>query len=338
MTGAPGGAASASGRRQVFLHVGTHKTGTTAVQILLDRHAADLEARGYAYPPLAHTPPAPNGHHNFAWEITRDRRFDPACGTIEQLLSWLEHSPHHAILSSEDFEGAIYHQRGFAGFIQRLRDTGRDVTFVVYLRRQADYAESLYQTMVRLEMPHTFEEYAREILETGRFAWREWIFAFDYADLLERLRACSGAGLVVRSYETPVQPPLVTDFFAAVGLDAAEIGAEAGFAANVRPPLFDCLAAFWQNRRGTPLDAADAEMVRYLSDYFNRRGLGMSPELRGAFAARFEASNRSVCETYGLPVWEAEPGGNAAAGPTLDELFSERLLETFSRLSMLLAR
>jgi hypothetical protein len=27
-----------AGRRRIFLHVGTHKTGTTAIQMVLDRH------------------------------------------------------------------------------------------------------------------------------------------------------------------------------------------------------------------------------------------------------------------------------------------------------------
>jgi hypothetical protein len=63
--------------KKIYIHCGFHKTGSTAVQIALSQNAERLRTEGYLY---AHTGLVGDrmrqGHHNIAWELAGDRRFD----------------------------------------------------------------------------------------------------------------------------------------------------------------------------------------------------------------------------------------------------------------------
>lgn len=61
--------------RTCFVHIGTHKTGTTSLQVALNRHCTELDGQYYLYPRTGRPTMAPDGHHNIAWEIAGDWRF-----------------------------------------------------------------------------------------------------------------------------------------------------------------------------------------------------------------------------------------------------------------------
>ena len=305
--------------------------------MMLDRCRDQLESFGFVYPLTSALPLGPIGQHNLAWEISGDRRFDPAQGTLADLLDLLGAAPQEAILSSEDFECALFHERRFAGFVERIRNAGREIVFIVYLRQQTDYAESLYMTMVLLGLPQTFVEFATEIMDTGRFAWREWIFSFCYSDLLARLEAIPGTSLIVRSYEHPRTPPLLRDFLSLAGLDPAALGVDLTLEANRRAALGECLSAFWQNRGHAWQDPIHLDIARALADTLAERRPCMSDGLHAAFSQRFAESNRLVCARYGLPAWICEPVRAGTAAP-LETLFSPRTELAVSRLFDLAGR
>src|SRR5204862_1632178 len=71
-----------SAGRELLLHVGTHKTGTTSLQVTLADLSADLAARGILYP---ETGRVGAGHHNIAWGLVGDRRFDRGVGYLDEL-------------------------------------------------------------------------------------------------------------------------------------------------------------------------------------------------------------------------------------------------------------
>ena len=70
---------------RLFVHVGTHKTGTTSIQVFLRGHAAALRRQGL-YVPTTGTIDPQSGHHNLAWELYADERFDRAFGGAEELI------------------------------------------------------------------------------------------------------------------------------------------------------------------------------------------------------------------------------------------------------------
>ena len=60
-------------RRQIYLHIGFPKTGTTSIQTWLTEHAAALAAHGVLYPAIGRDGQEYQyGHHRLARSWSRD--------------------------------------------------------------------------------------------------------------------------------------------------------------------------------------------------------------------------------------------------------------------------
>jgi hypothetical protein len=162
--------------RTCVVHIGTHKTGTTSLQMASSRHSADLQRHNYLYPRTGRPPGAADGHHHIARELSGDRRFRPEYGAAADLLAEVRDSYQDVILSSEDFECSVLDPCGFEAFVRLLRANHFAIRVIVYLRNQVDYAQSLYQTMLPFGVPDSFGAFLGKILEDGRFCWQEWVF------------------------------------------------------------------------------------------------------------------------------------------------------------------
>ena len=103
--------------RICYVHVGTHKTGTTSIQRFLAQNGGIFRG-GDVHVPIAGRIPHHDGHHNIAWELQRSSRFDAAHGTLDLLLAEIETiGKRTACISSEDF-----------GFLHRDRSALRRLT------------------------------------------------------------------------------------------------------------------------------------------------------------------------------------------------------------------
>lgn len=319
--------------RKCFIHAGTHKTGTTSLQIVSNQRRQALRRHNYLYPSTGRPPEGPHGHHNLAWEISQDRRFRPEYGTLDDLVAVIDDEPQHVILSSEDFECSVFHEDRFAEFLEHLRSRDLDITFIVYLRNQVDYAQSLYQTMVTLGLPCTFAEFVGAIVDEGRFCWQEWIFPFCYQDFLTRLESFDGTSLIVRSYDNPPQHSLIADYFSILGLTPEALDIDSGFQANARPPIVTSVTALCENRRGAALDPTELAIAACLTGPGPSPRPRLSDASREAIARRFRQSNAYVVERYGLPEWDAleRPAGHSEGTPAFEAVFSAEFASCVTR-------
>jgi hypothetical protein len=204
-----------------FIHIGTHKTGTTSLQALLASKQPFLQDSGIYVPAACRTSIEFGSHHNLAWELTGDSRFNSAAGTFSQLISEIDavRSP-KVCISSEDFE--YLHQKPEAMRLLRegLNRLGYTAKIIVYLRPQADYAESLYSELCKHGISLSFGEFLVEILERKAVRYRtSWVFAFDYVPLLDSFSAVFGReNLIVSSYPDRAQRRgLINDFLSVIG-------------------------------------------------------------------------------------------------------------------------
>ena len=106
--------------RKCFLHIGTHKTGSTSIQRTLTICPDNLERHGFFYPYRGRGADFV-AHHNIAWEIIGDARYDSRHGTIGALLREIGRSDQNVILSSEDFSIAFRHLTTFKSFLRDLQ-------------------------------------------------------------------------------------------------------------------------------------------------------------------------------------------------------------------------
>ncbi len=205
-------------RQRLILHVGTHKTGTTAIQDALFRHRDSFARSGILYDPGHRYFGGPKtAHHGLAHALARydtdDRR---ALARYAKAIEREAKSAECIVVSAEPFlrqiasrgEGADRAARRRV-FLQRVADyfSGYDVTVSVYLRRPDKFAVSLYkENLVRSALASPFADY---ILQKSE--------AFDYGERLAPFHELFGS-VSLHSYEATVARGLVPGFFADHGL------------------------------------------------------------------------------------------------------------------------
>jgi hypothetical protein len=131
--------------KQVFLHIGAHKTGTTTLQAELASNRSVLENVGLVYPDL-------NGlESHFEWarflagEVTSLSELQHNQATTK----WLNNlKPDQSLLlSAESFYRLIHTQNDYISK-DKYAFNNTNITPVLCLRMQADYAKSLYSEWV----------------------------------------------------------------------------------------------------------------------------------------------------------------------------------------------
>jgi len=198
--------------KTVCLHIGTHKTGTTAIQKTLYGARDALLTRGDFYPVRNFRWAA---HHELAWSLgvdnaLRDDGLDAAALWRDTLSDFEASGASRMILSSEDFLFLEQPEQ-----LARLRRHlgGYRVEVIVYLRRQdralvSTYNQHVYMKEIRFA-GDIFEFYLyhnfAEILRYDLFL-RQWAEVFG----IDALR--------VRLYDH-ARPDVVGDFLTRLGID-----------------------------------------------------------------------------------------------------------------------
>jgi hypothetical protein len=307
--------------RQGFIHIGTRKTATKSVQLVSSGHSHELAMQGRLYPRAGRLESHP-GHHNIAWEISADRRYEARLGTIADLLREIR-SGTHLILSSEDMECALFVPDRFADFISCLQSAGYKIKFVLYVRNQADYLPRIYLTVVRFGLETAFNDVLIEVLDHAEFRFQEGVFGFDYVDLLNRLHAFPDVEVIVRSYDR-IPASVCSDFLSIFGLGLSDVGLGDEVIANVSLPVEYYLQYFVRNRFGRDLSAAEQEAIRLIAMRADR--LRMSPHAAQKVKRRFYDSNRKLATKCGIPefgIFRSTESTHAAPREfCIDEVFS----------------
>lgn len=249
-------------RRTVYVHCGLHKTGTTAIQAAFDERRPWLRAKGVLYPV---SQDGNNAHHNLAWEIAGDRRFDPAALTIADAVAQIAAFDGDAVLSSEDFESFLHRPQALAPLLQPLRAAGHQVSLVIYFRERRSYARSLYTELLRHGYAATFDEFLAEIEANGMLQYREWVFQFAYRRVRAALAAYQDARLLPRRYDAATRSgSVVADLLPLLGLPADLLGEAARQVRHERDPLACTVARFMANRVGRALTVSECQTIARL--------------------------------------------------------------------------
>jgi len=189
------------------IHVGLHKTGSTAIQKGLSRLSPG-ELRGIRY--LGRESSANND--GFRWGA---RHFCiPARAHQTQTVRLLRQG-HHVVLSDEDFlgwpgreEGEIYESA--AEDAARVREFFKDITpfkLVVYIRPQQDWAESVYNQLAK-SAELDAAKFGERLIESPYIRWSRLV-----ADIKEQI---GPDRLVVRPYLPDTN--VTADFLSLLGL------------------------------------------------------------------------------------------------------------------------
>ena len=287
---------------RVIVHCGLHKTGTSALQQFLLQAAEPLRALGVLVPRAGRLPDYGGGHHNIAWELTRDRRFDRTRGGVAELAEEIADFDGDAVLSSEDFESCFAVPGRLAPLLHHPKLQDRKVILAIYLRDQISYAEGLFMENILHGCAEECLQVMQEILANGELKLREWRFQFDYARLHKAAAALAPTPVVYYSYAAldarGIAPQFMARFFPGVTI-ADWPGATARV--NVRRGLLPSLRLFQSNRVNRHLDKRELAAVHLLAAQAPSAALALPRRLRRALADRFAAGNVDLCRAAGLP-------------------------------------
>lgn len=171
---------------RLIIHIGTHKTGTTSIQRTLGSNRKRLRNRGIRYPDYAlvghgahyaHIGAA-NAFAGEAHKMTPDvarQYFEQVAATLDQtevtLLSAESLYRHYVRSEDEDrAQDPDSYWDARSKFIARFREAAGPAEIVIVLRRQCDFAESMYQEHVKVT------KYSRSFKSFLNDFW----FHFDY--------------------------------------------------------------------------------------------------------------------------------------------------------------
>jgi hypothetical protein len=179
---------------KLYLHIGTHKTGTTALQRFMEHFREKIDRElGLYYPK---TGCIWSGHHQFAWSVGVKKEGYDSELVLNKLVSDLKDelaTSNTVLLSSEDFEWLSKVQA--QQLKDRLQEIFQQIKIVLYIRRQDSYVEAMYNQQVRDYTPRlsvSFQEYITE-KKYGVLA------CYDY---VERWASVFGReNIIVRSFE-----------------------------------------------------------------------------------------------------------------------------------------
>jgi hypothetical protein len=192
---------------RVVLHIGPHKTGTTALQNLFWQHSAALARRGLHYPrlPYAHT-----GHHGLVtdWGTHLPQTYRLPAGSrvaLRQIARDFAGRKGTVLLSSEEFSRADPAQQ--VDWRQVFEDLSGFETIEVLcvLRTPWQMLQSLYAEVSRRKSPPRPPDLVRMALEHRRFdgvfldpaalvRWLAQHFSAQHIHLIDYHTACVGEG------------------------------------------------------------------------------------------------------------------------------------------------
>jgi hypothetical protein len=209
-------------QRICYIHIGTHKTGSSAIQRLIMENREKLERHGILVPLLAfETDFMLGGHVNIPRELSGDILFNPKFGTVVDLFQTIrDASCSTAIVSSELFEFLWAKPEGvhrLASWIARARYTPK---VIVYLRSRSRYIESLYSQMLRHGFDCPFDEYFGDILTHGRFESTDGFlkFQFEYTKIVAPFAEAFGPeNIIAKKYGEKHGLEFLYDFLDTVG-------------------------------------------------------------------------------------------------------------------------
>lgn len=286
--------------REIVLHIGRHKSGTSSLQHFLGARRPYLERLGILYPRTGSANRI--AHHALAdacnTKSTGEDAIEPIIAGLKAELG-LQH--HMVLLSSEAFQNLSDLSR-LARVIEALGI--QRVRVICYVREHLDYAISGYRQMVHNQNRFmTFDAYAQRFTDPGGFL-RRW---GDLGDLTlkwyDRKRLKNG--------------DVIADFCEIVGFEPGEIPS-----GDLNPSIGGNLLAYKLAANRLDMDTGGYNLLRMLaSDHAPFRSAFQVSDTAAAALRANSAYNKRLFGLLGdveMKSWATSP-----ALPDLDRIESD---------------
>ena len=312
--------------KTLYLHLGTHKTGTTTLQAHLNRNAAFLKRHDLLYPTLLRDISTINrdNHHHFAFLLTghpfrrwpddfaseltlreNDAVLTDAADKANRELD--ESGCRDLILSSEVICEGFCRDTTFTTVLSKFKQLFPDfsVKVILYLRAQQDWAESWYQWQMRGGNNAPVEVWYKNF---NKSAW------LDYMRMVTMITDVFGKGAItLRVFsKQALRKDLFSDFMACLGIEDPDYQKIRNVNEGLTLPAlqFQQIANRYLHSKGLKGDIfaalfRDLKKQEMAADFLvQRRGSLFPWELKQAIYEQWQASNCELAETFmgGNPV------------------------------------
>ena len=297
-------------RRKLFLHIGTTKTGSTAIQNSLSQRRRELEQAGvylqnrpakasHSLLPasvLSNLALAPRRGHPMWGGVAPETRLERFRRDFAQEMASLPHWAKTCIISSEHLSNWLQQDAEVERLAAWLRPLFTSVTVVVYLRRQDQHVSSGYN----------------EILKSGIVPNAELaqspdnIRGLDYQSLLARYARAFGQGSIVPrifAQESLLNSNVVDDFLNVVGVElstAGQLASNQSINLTGQHLLTQAIRRFASKNPAEHLNTLPEWrlVTQAVESQCQGRGWRLSPAAAQTFMSLFEKSNEEVRSTY----------------------------------------
>ena len=180
--------------KSLYLHCGTHKTGTTTIQRYLSENKQLLEKNNLIYTSIGNTQQSPYSNHGIAWRISGDPRiqFEKDKNSLEDFFKILKVSDKNIIVSSEDFQFFNIDKNSYSKFCEEIYKNNYKIKPVIYLRNQFDFFKGIYQILLMLGVRFVNYEQAINIIRNANnrieLKNNKLTVFFNYSDLISNIK------------------------------------------------------------------------------------------------------------------------------------------------------
>lgn len=320
----------------VYISIGTPKTGTTALQSFMRENESILAKQGYSFPRFDIGMKSifrDRNAHFLINHITKiDYNEDKAKAQVElnkkafAVLGDIAKEYDNIILSDEQlWYRCNYVEDFWTNLMENFKAINCDVKIIVYLRRQDQIIQSLWNQLVKMHLRKT--RTFQESIAAGDFDY----FPLDYHAQLKKIEKYVGKeNLIVRAYEKGqfAENSLYNDFFGIMGVKLTDEFTYGKVASNVG--LDGNFIEIKRIINGVPeyleLDDFMCRPILNASIYENGKNIHVKTSLftkdeQAEYMKNFEESNSKTAKEFlgrengilfydivdNLPVWKVNP-------------------------------
>lgn len=310
--------------KTLYLHIGTMKTGTTAIQTFLEKNSEFLERQSCVYPifPYKFKNRAHRRNGNFLDLVYTDSRGDSSeernhqmvedcLGTIKKLFKKYD----KVVLSDEILFWNLRknkYRRRTEMLLKCAEENKFTIKVIVYFRKQSELLDAHWNQLIKQNsVSKSFEEFKKEQIEKEKYDY--------YGRLTEISKLFGKENIIVRRFQkySLVGGSSVTDFLNIIGIKIPEnIDTSIGSTEkNVR--LSDNLANIKRyinlfsdaTRDGTDIARKAFEKAEKRGPNNEYRSFMLSPEEIKEFMEIYNEGNDRVAKEYicdGKPLFDEE--------------------------------
>jgi hypothetical protein len=240
--------------KELFLHVGFHKTGTTALQYELSSNRKNLLEQGFIYPKTRRF----RAHHEFAWSIAdrgwgwKEKGGEKAGPKpAKRMFRFLERSDKNAVVSSEFLSELT--QQQIRGLVARIGQ--RNLRVIFTLRPISKILPSAYQQEVKNGSTKTYSVWLKRVFDSekdNRNKTRLWNRHNHHVEIQKWAEIVGKDNITVIVLDDG-HPSFLTDsFFDLLGIDKGSLKASEKLVIN------------------RSMDTAEMELLRQININFDR--------------------------------------------------------------------